>query len=322
MVPIQGVFQKMARMVHDLARKAGKEIEFETEGGETELDRNVVDIINDPLVHMIRNSVDHGIEMPGDREQIDKPRAGHVILKAYHQGGNIVIEINDDGAGLNKKKILKKALEAGLIRPGQELTEQEIFHLIFHPGLSTADKITEISGRGVGMDVVRRNIESMRGRIEIASVEGKGSTFTLRLPLTLAVIDGLVVKVGRERYIVPITSVEQSLRPQPQQISTVQDRGEMCMVRDSLLPLFRLYKLFGVKPTSEDAEKTLVVIVQDNDRRCCLMVDELLGQQQVVIKSLGEGIGIVPGISGGAILGDGDVSLILDVPGLIEMSTR
>ena len=321
MVPIQAVFQKMARLVRDLARKAMKEVEFHVVGGETELDRNVVEAISDPLVHMVRNSVDHGIEPADERIAAGKPRAGRVDLKAYHHSGNIVIEITDDGRGLNKGKLLKKAIAAGIMREGDQPGDQEIFKLIFHAGLSTAEKITDVSGRGVGMDVVKRNVEALRGRIDIVSAEGKGSTFTIRLPLTLAVIDGQIIRVGSHRYIVPITSIEQSIQPKPEQLSTVQGRGEMCMVRGDLLPLFRLYRMFGVTPATEDPTKSLVVIVQDDHKRCCLMIDELLGQQQVVIKSLGEGLGHVPGISGGAILGDGNVSLILDIPGLIQMAS-
>ncbi|MFI5379156.1 MAG: chemotaxis protein CheA, partial [Tepidisphaerales bacterium] len=309
-------------LVRDLARKACKEIEFVMTGGETELDRNVVEAIGDPLVHMVRNSVDHGIEPPDVREKAGKPRAGRVELKAFHQGGSIVIQISDDGRGLNKQKLLKKAVENGIVKEGQELTEQEIFALIFHAGLSTAEKVTDVSGRGVGMDVVRRNIEALRGRIDIVSAEGHGSTFTIKLPLTLAVIDGLVIKVGRERYILPLTSIEQSIRPTAQQISTLQGRGEMCMVRGSLLPLFRLHRLFEVQPRHENPADALVVIVQDNHRRCCLLVDEIIGQQQVVIKSLGEVVGRIKGVSGGAILGDGSISLILDVPGLINAATE
>jgi two-component system chemotaxis sensor kinase CheA len=318
MVPIQGVFQKMARLSRDVGRKAGKEIDFQVVGGETELDRNVVEAISDPLVHMVRNSIDHGIEPPEQRVALGKPRAGRVELKASHEAGNIVIRITDDGRGLNKKRLVDKAISAGIVAPGQELPEQEIFKLIFHAGLSTAEKLTDISGRGVGMDVVRKNVEALRGRIDISSVEGQGTTLAIRLPLTLAVIDGLIVRVGSQRYIIPILTVEQSIRPTAGQISTLQSRGEMCMIRGSVLPLFRLYKLFNVPPTSTAPEEALVVIVQDNDRRCCLMVDELVGQQQVVIKSLADSLGSIKGISGGAILGDGSISLILDVPGLIE----
>lgn len=321
MVPIHAVFQKMARLVRDLARKQDKEIELELEGSETELDRNLVEAITDPLVHMVRNAADHGIEAPGDREQLGKPRAGRIVLRAFHQSGNIVIEISDNGRGLNKNRILRKAVQAGIVAEDAQLSDAEIFKLVFHAGLSTAEKVTDVSGRGVGMDVVKRNVEALRGRIDITSVEGQGATFAIRLPLTLAVIDGLVVRVGNQRFIIPILSVEQSLRPQAQQISSVQNRGEMCMVRDSLLPLYRLHRMLGVAGGKDDLADTLVVIVQDDHRRACLLVDELIGQQQVVIKSLGDGVGKVRGVSGGAILGDGNVSLILDVPGLIDMAT-
>lgn len=321
MVPIQGAFQKMSRVIRDLCRKAGKEIDLVIEGGDTELDRNVVDAIADPLVHMVRNAADHGIEPPDARAKAGKPRTGRLTLRARHQAGTVVVEIADDGRGLNRKRIVEKATAAGLVRPGQELSEQDAFRLIFAAGLSTAEKVTDISGRGVGMDVVKKNVEALRGRIDIQSVEGAGTTFTIRLPLTLAVIDGLVVRVGRERYIVPITSVEQSLRPRDGQISTVLGRGETCRVRDRLLPLVRLYGLFNVAPRTQDPREALVVVVQDDTRRACLLVDELVGQQQVVIKSLGDGIGHVSGVSGGAILGDGNISLILDVPGLIHLAS-
>ncbi|MGC3957491.1 MAG: chemotaxis protein CheA [Verrucomicrobiota bacterium] len=322
MVPIHGVFQKMTRLVRDLNRKFCKEVDLVTSGDETELDRNVVEAISDPLVHMVRNAIDHGIETPEQRVAAGKPRKGKLMLRACHRAGNVVIEIADDGKGLPKDKILKKAREAGIVGENEELTESEIFKLIFHAGLSTAEKVTDVSGRGVGMDVVRKNIEALRGRIDIASIPGQGTTFTIRLPLTLAVIDGLIVNVGDHRYIVPLTSVDQSVQPKPEQISTVQQRGEMVMIRGRLLPLVRLYKLFGCKPRNEDPTKALVVIVQDNDRQCCLMVDDLVGQQQVVIKSLGESLGAVRGVSGGAILGDGNVSLILDVPGVIDLASK
>ena len=320
MVPIHGVFQKMARLVRDLAQEVGKEIEFSAFGGETEIDRNLVEALSDPLIHMVRNAVDHGLETPDIRARADKPRCGRLELKAFHRGGYIVVEVSDDGRGLNKQRILQKAIQADIVRDGQELSDQDIFHLIFHAGLSTAEQVTDVSGRGVGMDVVRKNVEALRGRIDIASVEGKGSTFTVRLPLTLAVIDGLVIKVGPERYIIPITSVEQSLRPRADQLSKVQGRGEMCMIREGVVPLFRLHRLFDAVPASQDPTQAIVVVVQDGDRRCCLLIDELLGQQQVVIKSLGESLPMVPGISGGAILGDGNVCLILDVPGLISLA--
>ena len=320
MVPIGGVFQKMTRLVRDLSHKAGKEINFLTAGDETELDRSIVDKISDPLVHMIRNSVDHGIESSEDRVKAGKNPIGRINLRAFHQAGNIVIEIEDDGKGLDKERILKKAVDMGVVSADEKLSDEEIFRLIFHAGLSTAQKVTSISGRGVGMDVVRKNIELLRGRVDISSSLGKGTTFTIRLPLTLAIIDGQIVSIGGERYIVPITSIICSIKPTAEQISSVQKRGEMVTIRGTLLPMVRLYKLFGVVSATENPTDALLVIVEEDNKKCCLLVDKLLGQQQVVIKSLGEGLGMVKGVSGGAIMGDGRVSLILDVPGLIKLS--
>ncbi len=318
MVPIQGVFQKMARLVRDLSQKSGKKVDFHTEGEDTELDRIVVDQIADPLVHMIRNSVDHGIESAEDRAAAGKPATGVVKLRAFHQAGNIVIEIIDDGKGLDKEKLLKKAINNGIITEQSDLTDQEIYKLIFHAGFSTAEKVTDISGRGVGMDVVKKNIESLRGKIEIQSELGKGTTFTIRLPLTMAIIDGQIVRIGTQRYIIPIVSIECCIRPTESQISTVAGKGEMAMVQGTLVPMVRLYKLFGVDPDSELPHESSLVVVEEDGKKGSLVVDELLGQQQVVIKSLGAGIGRVRGISGGAIMGDGRVSLIIDVPGLLE----
>lgn len=320
MVPVQGVFQKMARLARDLSRKAGKPVDFVTLGEETELDRTVVDKIADPLVHMVRNSVDHGIEPSEDRVKAGKKAVGRVELRAFHQAGNIVIEIEDDGKGLDRDRILKKAIDNGVVEPGQNLSDEEIFKLVFHPGLSTAEKVTSVSGRGVGMDVVKKNIESLRGKIDISSTRGKGTIFTIRLPLTLAVIEGQVVCIGEHRYVIPINSIICSLRPTPQQLSSVQGRGEMVLERNELMPLVRLYKLFNVVPTTEDPTKALVVVVEEDGKRCCLLVDDLLAQQQVVIKSLGETLGVLHGVSGGAIMGDGKVSLILDVPGLVKLA--
>jgi two-component system chemotaxis sensor kinase CheA len=321
MVPIQGVFQKMTRLVRDLEKKTGKKIDLEFAGGETELDRTLIEQITDPLVHMVRNSCDHGIEMPEDRVKSGKPPAGKLRLRAYHSSGSIAVEISDDGKGLNTARILSKAIANGILPEGAQPPEAEIFKLIFHAGLSTAEKVTDVSGRGVGMDVVKRNVESLRGRIDIASVEGKGAVFTISLPLTLAVIDGMVVKAGGQKFILPTLSVEQSLRPKAEQLSTVQGRGEVCLVRDHLLALYRLDELFGISKSKIDPTQAIVVIVNHDSRRCCLVVEELLGQQQVVIKSLGDGIGKVPGVSGSAILGDGNVSLILDVSGLMELAS-
>lgn len=322
LVPMQGVFQKMTRLVRDLSQKSGKKINFITSGEDTELDRIVVDQISDPLVHMIRNSVDHAVEPEDERIRLGKDPNGRIDLRAFHQAGNVVIEIEDDGRGLNKEKILKKAIDSGLVTPDQELSDQEIYKLIFHPGLTTAAKVTEVSGRGVGMDVVRKNIESLRGKIEINSVPGKGTKFTIRLPLTMAIIDGQVVTVGNARYIVPIVAIDRCLRPTKKQMSTVLQNGEMAMVQNELIPVIRLYGLFDEKPNTELPWEASLVVVEEDGRKACLLVDELLGQHQVVIKNLGEGIGSVKGVSGGAIMSDGKISLILDIPGLLDLATQ
>ncbi len=320
MVPIAGVFQKMARLVRDLSQKAGKQITFATSGEETELDRSIVDKIADPLVHMVRNSIDHGVENPEERSKTDKDQTGQIELRAFHQAGNIVIEIQDDGKGLDKDRILKKAIENGVVDQNQDLSDDEIYKLIFHAGLSTAQKITSISGRGVGMDVVKKNLEALRGKIEIHTELGKGTTFTIRMPLTLAIIDGQIVQIGCNRYIIPINSIVRTLKPTASQISSVNGRGEMVLERGELMPLIRLYKLFGVKATVTEPTDSLLVIVEEDNKKCCLLVDELLGQQQVVIKNLGEALGQAKGVSGGAIMGDGRISLILDIPGLMELA--
>lgn len=320
MVPISGVFQKMSRLVRDLSRKAEKNVNLSVSGEDTELDRNIVDKIADPLVHMIRNSIDHGIEKPEDRTQAGKSAEGHIKLRAFHQSGNIVIEIEDDGRGLNKEKILQKAIANGVVNPDQQLTDQEIYRLIYHAGFSTAEKVTSVSGRGVGMDVVKKNIESLRGRIDIHSVLSKGTVFTIRLPLTLAIIDGQIIEVGDERYIIPINSILQSFRPTAGQISTVHQKGEVVMIRGELLPLIRLYHQFQIESSVTEPKDGLLVVVEEDEKKCCLLVDELLGQQQVVIKNLGDGMGSVRGISGGAIMGDGKVSLILDIQGLMALA--
>jgi len=322
MVPIQGVFQKMARLVRDLSHKAGKTINFTTTGEETELDRRIIDNIADPLVHMVRNSVDHGIEAAEERLKAGKQAAGNIELRAFHQAGNIVIEIEDDGKGLEKDRILQKAIDSGIVEPHQQLSDEEIFRLVFHAGLSTSQRVTDVSGRGVGMDVVKKNIELLQGKIDIRSEPGKGTLFAVRLPLTLAIIDGQVVKVGDQRYIIPINSIIRSVKPKPEHLSTVQNRAEMVMVRGELTPMVRLHRLFAITPRTEDPTEAMLIVVQDNEKKCCLLVDELLAQQQVVIKNLGGGMGKVRGISGGAIMGDSKVSLILDIPGLISLARQ
>ncbi len=322
MVPLKATFSKMARLTRDLARKAGKKVRFTTEGEETEIDRNMVEVLGDPLVHMIRNAVDHGIETPQQRIEAGKAPEGTVRLRAYHSAGNVVIELVDDGKGLDRERIVAKAIERGLISSGENLSDGEAFALIFQAGFSTAAQITDISGRGVGMDVVKTGIESLRGRVDVSSNVGLGSTFTIRLPLTMAITDAMLVRVGAERYLLPVVSIERSFRPESGQLSTLAGRGEMVNVRGSLLPVFRLYKLFGVPGAATRAGEALLIIVEGEGKRCALMVDELLGQQQVVVKSLGRSLGQIPGVSGGAILGDGRVGLILDAAGVVELGAR
>ncbi len=322
MVPLKSLFQKMTRLVRDLARKAGKDVQFVTEGEDTEIDRNMVEMLNDPLVHMIRNSVDHGIELTDKRRESGKNPTGTVKLRAYHSAGSVVIELTDDGKGLDKDRILAKAHERNLIEPGKELTESETFGLIFQAGFSTAEKITDVSGRGVGMDVVRKGIESLHGRIDVASKSGEGSTFTMKLPLTMAITDAMLLSVGSEHYLLPTVSIEQSFRPAAGSISTVAGQGEMVMLRGNLLPIFRLHELFGVADAVTEPYKALLISVESEGQHFALMVDELLGQQQVVIKTLGESIGQITGVSGGSILGDGKVGLILDATSLLQLATK
>jgi len=316
MVPVGQLFQKMSRVVRDLSKKSGKQVELQMIGEETELDRHIVEELADPLMHMVRNSLDHGLEPTEERERAGKPPSGTLLLRASHQAGQIIIEISDDGRGLNRKRILEKARAKGLIDAGAELPDREIFDLIFHPGFSTAEQITDVSGRGVGMDVVRRHIQKMRGRIDIESTAGQGTTFLLKLPLTLAIIDGLVVGVGEERYIVPIFAVREMLRPSEDMISTVQGRSEMALVRGSLLPIVRLHQRFRVQPRSFHPWESLLIVAESGDKRFCLLVDDLVGKQEVVIKSLGATLQGIAGVAGGAILGDGRVGLILDLVGL------
>jgi len=320
MIPVGQLFQKTARLVRDLSRKAGKHVDLELTGEDTELDRNIVEDLADPLMHMVRNAIDHGIETPEERERAAKSRTARVTLKAGHQAGHIVIQVSDDGRGLDAEKILRKAREKNLISDDAPLTESEIFNLIFQPGFSTADKITDISGRGVGMDVVRKHIQKLRGRVDILSKPGQGTTFVLKLPLTLAIIDGLVVAVGNSRYIVPVFAVREMLKPAEDAISTIHGREEMAMVRGTLLPLVRLHQRFHVTPRFEKPWESLLIVSESGSKQFCLMVDELIGKQEVVIKSLGEGLRNIAGVAGGAILGDGRVGLILDLEGLFGAS--
>ncbi len=320
MIQLKSTFQKMARLVRDVSSKVSKKVRLEISGEDTELDKTVIEEIGDPLVHIIRNSIDHGIEPQEERLAKGKPADGLIRLNAFHRSGNIVIEIEDDGKGLSKERILRKAIERGLVEEGESLSDHQIYNLVFAAGFSTAEKVTDISGRGVGMDVVKKNIERLRGKVELNTEEGKGTKTTIKLPLTLAIIDGMIVQVGEEKYIVPMLSIEESIRPKREDISTVQQRGELINVRGSLLPMVRLHSLYNVKPRKTDPWEALILIVEGEGQRCGILVDDLIGQQQIVIKSLGEQFRNVKGVSGSAILGDGRVGLILDVGGIMSMA--
>ena len=322
MVPLKATFHKIARLVRDLARKREIMIDFVPIGEDTEIDRNMVDLVNDPLVHLVRNAVDHGIEPPEEREKSGKPKAGTVLLKAYHSGGSVVVEISDDGRGLERGKIIEKAIAKGLINSGTGVSDSELVHLIFQPGFSTADKVTDLSGRGVGLDVVRKAVEILRGRVDVSSEPGRGCTFSVRLPLTMAITDGMLTKVGDQRYILPMVNINMSFRPEAAALSTVVGRGEIVIFQGKMMPIIRLHRLFDIRGAVEDPAQGLLIIIGDGDQCCALLVDELVEQQQVVAKSLGAGIGKIRGISGGAILGDGRVGLILDPQGIVALARQ
>jgi two-component system chemotaxis sensor kinase CheA len=322
MLPISFVFSRFPRMARDLAQRLGKQIDLKLTGQETELDKTVMEKIGDPLVHLVRNSIDHGVEMPDVRVAKGKPAVGTVHLDAYHRGGNIAVEVSDDGAGLDKERILAKAKSRGLVGANDILTDEQIHDLIFLPGFSTAEKTTDVSGRGVGMDVVRRNVNELGGKIEIKSFAGKGSKFLITLPLTLAIVDGQSVAVGGETYIVPLVSIVESMQLKPTQVSRLAgSRNEVISFRGDYLPIIRLHEVFGVEPRSRALHEGLIVVAEGDGRRVGLFVDDLLGQQQVVIKSLETNYGRIDGVSGATILGDGSVSLILDLPGLIRAAS-
>jgi two-component system chemotaxis sensor kinase CheA len=321
MLPISFVFSRFPRMVRDLAQRLDKQIELKLTGEHTELDKTVLEKIGDPLVHLVRNSIDHGIERADKRLAAGKPAAGTVHLDASHKGGSISITVSDDGGGLNAQRILDKARQRGLVGANDALTEEQIHDLIFMPGFSTAEQTTDVSGRGVGMDVVRRNVKSLGGRIDVRSTPGAGSRFVITLPLTLAIVDGQTVSVGSETYIVPLVSIIESMQLKPDMVNRISANGEVFWFRDSYLPIVRLHQLFGVEPRSRTLSEGLIMVVEGDGRRVGLFVDDLLGQQQVVIKSLDTNYGRIEGVSGATILGDGSVALILDLPGLIDSAS-
>jgi two-component system chemotaxis sensor kinase CheA len=315
MIPIRLLFGRMTRLVRDLARKTGKQVEVQLSGDETELDRGIVENLADPVMHMVRNAVDHGIEPPEERIRAGKNPAGRILLQARHQAGHILVEVRDDGRGLDAAKIRDKARQRGCIAPDARLSDAEAFDLIFMPGFSTAEQVTSVSGRGVGMDVVKKQIQKLRGRVEVCSTPGEGAAFLLKVPLTLAIIDGLLVGVGDERYVLPIFAVREIFKPAEAMLTTVEGRHEMVLLRGAPLAVVRLHRRFGVQPRSEHLRDGLMILMEAHGKRFCLAVDELLGKQEVVIKSLGPGVRSA-GIAGGAILGRGEVGLILDPEGL------
>lgn len=317
MMPMDYVFSRFPRMVRDLASKLGKKVEFLTYGASTELDKGLIERIVDPLTHLVRNSIDHGIEMPAVRQKSGKSETGKLSLSAVHQGGNIVIEVSDDGGGLNRDKILAKAKQNGLI-VSDSMSDPEVWQLIFAPGFSTAEVVTDVSGRGVGMDVVKRNIAQMGGVVDIKSEMGMGTTITISLPLTLAILDGMSVKVGEEIYILPLGFVVESLQPQKDDIKDIKGKGRVIKIRQEYLPLIALYENFNIEPCHRDPSKGITVIVEVDGKKAALFVDDLVGQQQVVVKNIESNYKKIPGISGATILGDGGVSLILDVAALLR----
>ncbi len=321
MMPLEGLFNKMKRLIRDVSIKLGKKVDLTISGQETEMDKNVIDEISDPLVHILRNSMDHGVETPEVRIASGKSDTGAVYLSARYEGNEILISVKDDGAGINKERVLQKAEEKGLLQvPAEKMTDKEIFALIFEPGFSTAAQVTDISGRGVGMDVVRKNIEKLRGAIDVESVLHKGTTVTLRIPLTLAIMEALLVNVGVETFALPLMNVSETFRVSSAAVSKTMDGLEMIKVRDEILPVFRIHELYNIKPRFTDLERGIILIVESRSKKFCLFADELIGQQQAVIKGLSEYIGKVPGIIGCMILGDGGIGLILDIEGTLTLA--
>ena len=315
MVPLKATFHKMNRLVRDLSRKAGKPVKFTTFGEDTEIDRNMVDIINEPLVHMLRNSLDHGVETPEQRGLTNKPTVANITLNAYQEGGKVVIKIQDDGRGIDKDIILRKAIEKGLVDPEKKMSDSEIYGLIFLPGFSSAEKVTDLSGRGVGMDVVRKSIEQLQGKVEVTSELGFGTTITIELPFTLAITDGMLIRVGEERFIIPTINIDMTFRANPEDLFTILGESEQVSFRGESVPVIRLHSLFEITGSEEDILKGTMLIIKNNNDRYALLVDEVIGQQQLVGKSI-DMITTSKHISGGAILGDGRVGLILDTGAL------
>ena len=320
MVPLTATFQKLKRAVHDLARKQQKRVKLLIGGETTEVDKTMAERISDPLLHMIRNSIDNGLESPEERKSVGKPDEGVITLEARSEGGEIWIVVSDDGRGLNREKILAKAIRQGLVDPhSQQLSEDDIHQLVFAPGFSTSETVTEISGRGVGMDVVKRNIESLKGRLSVASKPGAGTTFFLQIPLTMAIIEGMLVRVGHSRYTIPLLAIRESISPTAESISPMPSGEEYVKIRNELYPILRLHRIFQIDTDQRSLEDSILVVVEEHGERFCLMVDEILGQNQTVVKGLSPYLEGTEGLSGCTILGNGQVSLILDIPFLSKM---
>lgn len=323
MMPIGPIFTQFHRYVRDLNLELNKEVKLVLKGETTEIDKNMLEQLSDPLKHIIRNSMDHGIEKTKEeRIARGKPEYGTITMSAAHQEGHVVIEVSDDGNGLNKEKIFNKAVEKGLLSKDGNYSDAEIYRTIFSPGLSTAEKVTDISGRGVGMDVVRANVEKMKGKIEIKSAEGVGSTFIIKLPLTLAIIEGITFAIGEQIYVMPLISIIEQIKIKSDQVKPFEGKGEMIKIRDEYLPLIRLHKVFEIDTQVNEIDDGIVVVVEAGYRKCAIFVDELLDQQQVVIKSLDSAFSKHAGIAGGTILGDGRIALIIDIQGLVNISLQ
>jgi two-component system chemotaxis sensor kinase CheA len=320
MVPLAATFKKMIRVVHDLSNKSGKKVQLELRGEDTEVDKTVIEQVADPLVHIVRNAIDHGIETPEARAEAGKPEQGTLVIEGLHEGGEVWIVIRDDGRGIDRDKVLQKAIDRGLVEgDGSELSDGQVYKLIFEPGFSTAEKVTDVSGRGVGMDVVKKNIEKLRGKVDVRCVPGEGSTFVMRIPLTLAIVEGMLVRVGQARYTIPILTIRETFNVTPEQVTITADGREVVRIREELLPVVRLHETFGCTPDHTELSDGILIIVESEGQTFCLFVDEIVGQQETVIKGLSDYLGHAHGISGCTILGDGEVSLILDMATLVSM---
>ncbi|MFP4527792.1 MAG: chemotaxis protein CheA [Candidatus Kapaibacterium sp.] len=323
MMPLEGLFNKMKRLVRDVSIKREKKVDFTISGQETEMDKNVIDEISDPLVHILRNAIDHGVETPEARLNKGKPETGHVSLKARYEGNEILIIVEDDGAGISRERVIEKAATKGLLtQPAEKMTDKEVFKLVFEPGFSTAEKVTDISGRGVGMDVVRKNIEKLKGAIDIDSKPGKGSVFTLRIPLTLAIMEAMIIRISSSKYALPIQAIKESFRADKEMITRTMDGLEVVKVREEVYPVIRLHELFDKEPDSTDLTNGILIIIEHRGKSVCLFADEIVGQQQAVIKGFSDYIGKVPGITGCMVLGDGGIGLIVDIESLILLSEQ